>query len=268
MKKKEIKDLLSGFDEIKMPDGEKIISSCGAEYRYIPHERVPERRRRLVPALAVAIILMLMASMITVAANSEDVQELWQYVERRIRVFYGDGSYSDEVIGGYAPVGTGATQATTQGAAQGHPIPDGIVQNPDYWNEHKKDVSGYNAEVTRVMLEQGRIIVHINGGEDFKVYKNYVKIERREEGLFGAKWENIYERLLPALDVEVGAPVIPTTGIYEGAGDFAANIECLAGLLADEEDMYEYRITVKVCSPEGELDEGDITVKFDPKSFE
>jgi hypothetical protein len=267
VKKKEIKELLSRFDEMKMPDGQKIISACGAEYRYVPREKATvKRKKRISLVLVTAIIIMLIASAVTVAANSESVEQLWQYVERKIRVFYGDGSYSDEVIGGYVPVGTGS--AIVQTAGQTQRPPDGIVQNPEYWDEHKKDVSGYNAEVTRVMLEQGRIIVHINGGEDFKVYKNYVKIERREEGLFGAKWENIYERLLPEYGMESGNTTAPTTGVYDGEGNFVAEIDGLAELLADEEDMYEYRITIKVCSPDGAPDEGDIAIKFDPKNFE
>lgn len=268
MRKKEIKELLLGFDEIKMPDGEKIISACGAEYRYIPQEHVRERRRRIAPALAVAIILMLIASVITVAANSEGVQEIWQYVERTIRVFYGDGSYSDEVIGGYVPVGTGGTtQTPVQSSAQTQRPPSGVVQNPDYWNEHKKDVSGYTAGVEYIQAESGRIIVHINGGEDFRIYKNYVKLERRIKGLSGAVWENIYERLLPVYELESGNTLAYTTNIYEGEGDFAVNISGLDELLIEYKDgyiPYEYRITVKVCSPSGEYDEGDISVKFDP----
>jgi len=267
MKKKEIKNLLSGFNEMKMPDGQKIISACGAEYRYIPKECGQARRRRFAPALVVAIIFMLIASIITVAANSEDMQEIWRYVERTIRVFYDDGSYSDEVIGGYVPVGTGGTQIPLRTSGQIQRPPDGVVQNPDYWNEHKKDVSGYTAEVEYIQTESGRIIVHINGGEDFRVYKNYVKLERRIKGLSGAMWENIYERLLPVYELESGNTLVHTTNIYEGEGDFAVNINGLDELLIEYKDgyiPYEYRITVKVCSPSGEYDEGDIAVKFDP----
>ena len=68
--------------------------------------------------------------------------------------------------------------------------------------------------------------------------------------------------------MESGNTTAPTTGVYDGEGNFVAEIDGLAELLADEEDMYEYRITIKVCSPEGAPDEGDITVKFDPKNFE
>ena len=45
MKKKEIKELLSRFDEMKMPDGQKIISACGAEYRYVPREKATAQEK-------------------------------------------------------------------------------------------------------------------------------------------------------------------------------------------------------------------------------
>lgn len=267
MKKKEIKEMLSRFDEIEMPDGQKIISSCGAEYRCVSREKNNIRRRRIAPAFAVATIILLIASIITVAANSEGAREFWRYVERTIRVFYADGSYSDEVIGGYMPVGTGGTQIHLQTSAQTQRPPSGVVQNPDYWNEHKKDVSGYTAELKYIQAESGRIIVHINGGEDFRVYKNYVKLERRIKGLSGAVWENVYERLLPVYELESGNTLAYTTDIYEDEGDFAVNIEGLEKLLIVYKDgymPYEYCITVKVCSPSGEYDEGDIAVKFEP----
>jgi hypothetical protein len=269
VKKKEIKELLSRFDEMKMPDGQKIISSCGAEYRYVPREKSPvQRKKRISLALVTAIIIMLIASAITVAANSESVEQLWQYVETKIRVFYGDGSYKDEVIGGYVPVGTGSSSAIAQTAGQTQRPPDGIIQNPEYWDEHKKDVSGYTATVTHVQQGSERIILHINGGEEFKVYKNYVKLERKKKMTFGAKWENIYERLLPEYGMESGNTTAPTTGVYDGEGNFVAEIDGLAELLAGEAADFEYRITIKVCSPKGAPDEGDITVKFDPKNFE
>jgi hypothetical protein len=68
--------------------------------------------------------------------------------------------------------------------------------------------------------------------------------------------------------MESGNTIAPTTGVYDGEGNFVAEIDGLAALLAGEAVDCEYRITVKVCSPNGELDEGDITVKFDPKNFE
>lgn len=266
MKKKEIKDMLSGFDEMKMPDGQKIISACGAEYRYVPRERARARRKRIAPILVAAIILMMIASAVTVAANGESVGEIWQYVESKIRVFYGDGSYRDEVIGGYVPVSTNTGAFQTAGQTQRPP--DGIIANPEYWDEHKKDVSGYTAEVTHIQAESERIILCINGGEKFKVYKNYVKLERKKKMTFGAQWETVYERLMPSYGMESGSTTAPTTGVYDGEGSFVAEIDGLAELLVSEAVDCEYRITVKVCSPEGELDEGDITVKFDPKNFE
>ena len=33
---------------------------------------------------------------------------------------------------------------------------------------------------------------------------------------FGAKWENIYERLLPEYGMESGNTTAPTTGVYDG----------------------------------------------------
>ena len=95
-----------------------------------------------------------------------------------------------------------------------------------------------------------------------------IKLERKKKMTFGAKWENIYERLLPEYGMESGNTIAPTTGVYDGEGNFVAEIDGLAELLAGEAVDCEYRITVKVCSPKGELDEGDITVKFDPKNFE
>jgi len=109
--------------------------------------------------------------------------------------------------------------------------------------------------------------VHINGGEAFKVYKNYVKLERLEKGMLGAKWENIYERLLPSYGMESGSTTAPTTGVYEEAGDFSANIEGLMELLKNDGKKYEYRITVKVCSATGEMDEGDISAEFELSDF-
>ncbi len=266
MKKKEIKELLSGFGEIKMPDEQKIISSCGAEYRYVPWKSERRaRRKKLAPALIAAIIIMI-ASAVTVAANSEGVQEMWRYVESKIRVFYGDGSYRDEVIGGYVPTSTNTGPIGT--SAQTQLPPGGIIQNPEYWDKHKKDVSGYTAIVTHIQTEGERIVLHINGGEKFKIYKNYVKLERREKNAHGSEWENIFERLMPSYGTESGNTTAPTTGVYDGEGSFAANIDGLAELLENDGADCEYRITVKVCSHAGEMDEGDISIKFDLNDFD
>lgn len=258
MKKKEIKRLLSRFDETKMPDKHKIISECGAEYRYVYRE-LPERRarRRFSPAMIFVIIIMIVASIATVSANLEGVRDFMQYVEYRIRYFYGDGSYSDVVVSTQVP---GDFDVGTQ---QGGVMPDGMLQKPDYWKDHQKDVSGYIAKVTHVQQSVGRIIVHINGGEDFKVYKNYVKLERRLRGEENGEWENIFERLLPSYNPN---GITPTTGIYEGEGSFSANIENLGALLAEDQGEFEYRVTVKVCSPEGEMDEGSVSAVFLPET--
>jgi hypothetical protein len=271
MKKKEIKNLLSRFDEFKMPDKHKIISSCGTEYRYIPRESEQYRHSRaLSPLMLVVIIIMIIASIVTVSANLEGAQGFMKYIEYHIRVFYGNGSYSDKVVSGYVPGASvnGTAQTGAHTGANTQTGPNGIVQNPDYWDKHQKDVSGYTAEVKYVQVGGERIVVHINGGEDFKVYKNYVKIERRSKTESGAKWENIFERLLPSYEIESGNVVLPTTGVYSGKGDFVAEIEGLARLLESDGAEYEYRITVKVCSPKGAPDEGNVSAKFEPKDFQ
>ena len=201
----------------------------------------------------IIIIIMIIASIATVSANLEGLRDVMQYVEYRIRYFYGDGSYSDVVVSTQVP---GDFDVGTQ---QGGFMPDGMLQNPDYWKDHQKDVSGYTAEVTHVQRNSGRIIVHISGGEDFKVYKNYVKLERRVRGEESGAWENIFERLLPSYNPN---GITPTTGVYEGEGSFSANIENLGDLLEDEQGVFEYRVTVKVCSPAGEMDEGSVCAVF------
>ena len=265
MKKKEIKNLLSRFDDVKMPDKQKIVSSCGAEYRYVPRESAERpRKRALSPLMLVIIIIMIIASIVTVSANIEGVQDFVQYVERKIRVFYGDGSYSDVVIGNYVTVGSGGSSNGSMNFSQQTMIPpSGIVQKPSYWESHKKDVSGYTAKITHIQPNSDRLIMHIVGGEDFKVYSDYVKLERREKESTATPWETIFERQIPTWDMTSGT-YVSTTGVYKNEGDFSVNIYELMGLL---ESKYEYRITVKVCSPSGELDAGDVSAVFTLSDF-
>jgi hypothetical protein len=220
--------------------------------------------------MLIIIIIMIIASIVTVSANIEGVQDFVQYVERKIRVFYGDGSYSDVVIGGYVTGGTSGNISMNM-TQQTQMPPSGIVPNPSYWEEHEKDVSGYTAEVTHIQLNANRIIVHINGGEDFKVYKTYVKIERREKGRECARWIYVYERGMPSYEMASGNTVAYTTGVYEGECDFAIDFDrSLWGILSVDgmlNSQYEYRVTVKVCSPSGELDAGDVSAVFSLSDF-
>lgn len=263
MKKKEIKALLSRFDDVKMPDKQKIVSSCGAEYRYVPKESAERpRKRALSPLMLVIIIIMIIASIVTVSANIDGVQGFVQYVERKIRVFYGDGSYSDVVIGDYVTGGTSGNISMNM-TQQTQMPPSGIVPKPSYWEEHEKDVSGYTAKVTHIQPSSDRLIMHIVGGEDFKVYSDYVKLERREKGSAATPWKTIFERQIPTWDMTSGT-YVSTTNVYENEGDFSVNIYELIGLL---ESKYEYRVTIKVCSPSGELDAGDVSAVFSLSDF-
>ena len=63
-----------------------------------------------------------------------------------------------------------------------------------------------------------------------------VKLERKKKMTFGAKWENIYERLLPEYGMESGNTIAPTTGVYDGEGNFVAEIDGLAELEPDADD--------------------------------
>ncbi len=251
MNKKDIKNALSRFDETKIPDKYKILSSCGVEYKYEYTEKMHKsvRRMNLVRVAALLVIISLLVSFTTAFATSEQVQELFGYI--KVRFFYGDGSYSDQIVGSY-PLGGAQTNAN------GVRPPDGIIQNPDYWEAHQKDVSGY--ELTVLNTDGNGITVHIFGGEDFRVYKNYVKIERIDTSSRFAEWHTVFERLMTQYG---GGTDTPRTDVISGEGDFTSEIENLGRIFeGDEAGIYKYRITLKVCSAFGEADEGNISAEF------
>lgn len=251
MKKRDIKNALSRFDETKIPDKYKILSSCGVEYKYEYTEKMHKRVRHmnLVRVAALLVLISLIVSFTTAFATSEQVQELFGYI--KVRFFYGDGSYSDKIVGSY-PLDSVHT------SAQGQWQPNGIVQNPDYWKEHQKDVSGYEIDV--VDISGGGITVHIFGGEDFRVYKNYVKIERIDTSEQFAQWHTVFERLMTQYGG--GYATSPTTDVINGEGDFTSEIDKFSEIFAgNETGKYKYRITVKVCSP-NKTDEGNISAEF------
>lgn len=260
MKKKEIKGLLSRFDETKLPDKHKMLEGCGAEYRYQYKEKKAKfRRGNFLPALLVFIIMSTITVFATAAANIEDMQEFFNYVEYRIRYFYGDGSYSDEIIGTYVP------NDVPQSSQQTLRPPDGMAINPEYWENHQKDVSGYTAEVTHVQPKVNRIVIHVNGGEDFKIYESYVKLERKIKADPNGKWRTVYERLLPVYNA---SGTVPTTIVYKGFGDFSVNINNLQKYINESETgFYTYRVSVMVCTPTGEMDAGEISAEFDAEDF-
>ena len=253
MKKRDIKNALSRFDETKIPDKYKILSSCGVEYKYEYTEKMHKRVRHmnLVRVAALLVLISLLVSVTTAFATSEQVQEFFGYI--KVRFFYGDGSYSDKIVGSY-PLDSVHTSAQ-----QGQWQPDGIVQNPDYWKDRQKDISGYKIDVVDIGV--GSITVHIFGGEDFRVYKNYVKIERIDTFEQFAQWHTVFERLMTQYGG--GYATNPTTDVINTEGDFTSEIENLNQILAgDEEGRYKYRITIKVCSAAGKEDEGDISTEF------
>ncbi|MBQ9745773.1 MAG: hypothetical protein IJW21_03005 [Clostridia bacterium] len=252
MKKKEIKKLLLRFDEAKIPDKYKILEGCGAEYRYRYKEKKERYRRNLLPALLIFIIMSVIALFATAAANIEDMQKFFSYVEYRIRYYYADGSYTDKVFGSYVDK-TASTSATLY-------LPSGIVVKPEYEASHKKDVSADTMEVKNVGA--GSIMVHIEGGESFMVYKNAVRLERMPAGEDGAEWEKIFDRTVFEYHSD-GSTLTPTTGVMEGGGDFTSNIEGLGAMLSqDTAGKYKYRITLTVCSAEGEQDFGEVSAEF------
>ena len=255
MRKKDIKKALSLFDQTKIPDRYMIIQGCGAEYRYERKGNKPSRIRRgnLLPAIAVFIIMSTIAVFTTAFANAEDMMEFFNYVEYRIRNFYGDGSYTDKVVGSYVDKTAHVSTAPSTW------LPSGIVVSPEYEQSHQKDVSGYTAEV--VGISETNVTVRINGGEYFRVYKNYVKLERVCEG---AEWEPVFERTIFEHH-SIGGTSTPMTGIIDTEGDFTSEIDILSAIFAQDEGVeYRYRITVKVCSAEGEQDFGNITAEFVP----
>lgn len=254
MRKKDIKKALSAFDEVKIPDKYKMTEGCGAEYRYVRKEK-PRRERRgnLLPAVVVFALLSAMAVFATASANAEDMLKFFNYVEYRIRYFYADGSYTDKVIGSYVDKTAEVTTALSLW------MPDGIVVSPEYEQSHRKDVSGYTAQV--VSVGEAGITVRVNGGEDFRIYKNYVKLERMRDG---GEWENVFERTVFEHH-SVGGTATPVTGIIETEGEFTSEIDILSAIFAqDELAEYRYRVTVKVRSAEGEQDFGDVTAEFIP----
>ena len=260
MKKKEIKELLSRFDEVKIPDKYKILSFCGAEYKcgYTEKMRKSARRMNLVRVAVLSALIALLICFTAAFATSEQVQELFGYI--KVRIFYGDGSYYDKIVGSY-PLDGVQTSAQTQWH------PDGIVQKPDYWKDRQKDVSGYTVEF--IKAEENTITLHIVGGEEFKVYKNYVKLERLDISAKDAEWATVFERLMPVYSFDAGYATAPTTDVINGEGNFTTEIEKLSGIFADNKtEGYKYRITVKVCSPEGKMDEGDVTAIFEMNDFE
>jgi hypothetical protein len=256
MRKKDIKKSLCLFDETKIPDKHKIIEGCGAEYRYEHKEKKPSLAARvnLLPAIAVFIVVSTIALFATAFANAEDMMEFYNYVEYRIRHFYADGSYTDKVIGSYVDKTSQASAAPPTSW-----MPDGIIISPEYEQSHRKDVSGYTVEV--VGIGETGITVRINGGEDFRIYKNYVKIERISEG---TEWDTVLERTI-FQHHSTGGTSTPMTEIIETEGEFTSEIDRLSAIFAqDEIGEYRYRITVKVCSAEGDQDFGDITAEFVP----
>ncbi|MBQ8404744.1 MAG: hypothetical protein IJX55_10060 [Clostridia bacterium] len=254
MNKKEIKEALSHFDETKIPDKYRILSACGVEYKYEYTEKMHKsvRRMNFVRVAALFVLITLLTCFTTAFATSEQVQELFGYI--KVRFFYGDGSYSDKIVGSY-PLDGAQTSANAQRP------PDGIVPNPDYWEIHQKDVSGY--EVNVVNIGEKSITLHIFGGEDFCVYENYVKIERLDTSSQFAEWQTVFERLIAQYG---GGTYAPKTDVISGAGDFTSEIETLSQILAgNEAGNYKYRITIKVCSPTGEMDGGDVSAEFTAK---
>ena len=251
MKKKDIKKALSRFDDIKIPDKYKVLAACGEEYEYKYRDKRYKGawQGRLLPALLVFIMASVIAVFATASATIEDMQEFMQYVEYRVRYFYADGSYRDEIKGSYVDKSSASTSQHT------FPLVSGIVIGEEYLKTHTVDTSDFTACVEEI--SQSGVTLSVIGEKRFMIYKNYVKLERMNES---GEWEILMEGSVFEYTSR-GDTLLPRTDVIEKTGEYTFTDSVLMDILSQNTEG-KYRITVKISTDAREYDFGDVSAEF------